>query len=62
MHFTVIWTLQIWEFPPAMVGDTLENKFLPVYRIIKGFILEVNEGFIGRVKFIFPLVDPGLGF
>ena len=45
-----------------MVGDTLENKFLPVYRIIKGFILEVNEGFIGRVKFIFPLVDPGLGF
>ena len=25
-----------------MVGDILENKYLPVYRIVEGFILEVN--------------------
>ena len=32
VHFPVIWTLQIWEFPLAMAEDTLENKCLPVYR------------------------------
>ena len=30
------------KFSPAMVGGTLENKSLPVYRIMEGFILEVN--------------------
>ena len=29
------------KFFPAMVGDSLENKSLPVYRSMKGFILEV---------------------
>ena len=26
IHFPVIWTMQIWKFSPAMVGDSLENK------------------------------------
>ena len=43
-----------------MVGDTVENKYLPVYRIVEGFILEVNGKEVS--KFSFPLVDPDLGY
>ena len=51
------------KFFPAMVGDPLENKSLPVYRSMKGFILEVIcYGFKGWFKFRFPLVDPNLSY
>ena len=43
-----------------MVGDTVENKYLPVYRSVEGFILEVNGKEVS--KFSFPLVDPDLGY
>ena len=43
-----------------MVGDTLEDKYLPVYRIVEGFILEVNGKEVS--KFSFTLVDPDLGY
>ena len=42
VRFPVIRTLQIWEFSQAMAEDTLENKYLPVYRVMEGFIREVN--------------------
>ena len=42
VHFPVIWTLQIWEFSPAMAEDTLEHKYLPVYRVMEEFIREIN--------------------
>ena len=47
-----------------MMGDTLENKCLSFYRIIEGFIHEVNGsgGFKGQVKFSFPVVGPDLGY
>ena len=50
IHFAVIWTLWIWEFSPAMVEDTLENKSLPVYRIMEGYILEVNGWEVSKVE------------
>ena len=46
-----------------MMGDTLENKCLSFYRIIEGFIHEVNGsgGFKGQVKFSFPCRWPWPG-
>ena len=32
-----------------MVQDTLENKSLPVYRVMEGFILEVNGYEVSKV-------------
>ena len=32
-----------------MVQDTLENKSLPVYRVMEGFILEVNGYKVSKV-------------
>ena len=47
-------------FPGVMVGNTLENKSKPVFRIIDLYMRLIS--FKGRVKFSFPLVDPDLGY
>ena len=45
-----------------MVGDTPENKSLPVYRIIEGFILEVNVLEVSKVKSSSVFIDTNQGY
>ena len=48
---------------PVMVGGTLENKSLPVFRIMDGIYPWGwwLRGFKDQVKFSFPVVEPDLG-